>query len=207
MSTGTQIHRQTKVWKTASVKIQSTVHTPRPQQPTSAIKCAARSMATHEKPTRLLHPKRSCVHEPCAARAHVGGHAVVAQRLRLHYALHIGAPAVLARDQQAGRVHRALAHHHLLQGHTVQPCCGPGLALQPYSPVTSRQGESTARSPTTTCPKDTPLSRLALPIISHSNCHQAEALCAQPTTTCRIPHAQPSCGPQDNSLHVIEQLS
>ena len=46
-------------------------------------------------------------------RAHVGGHAVVAQRLRLHDALHVGAPAILARHQQARRVHRALAHHHL----------------------------------------------------------------------------------------------
>ncbi len=46
-------------------------------------------------------------------RAHVGRHAVVAQRLRLHDALHVGAPAVLARDQYARRVHRPLAHHDL----------------------------------------------------------------------------------------------
>jgi len=44
---------------------------------------------------------------------HVGGHGGVAQGLRLHDALHVGAPAVLARHQHTGRVHRALAHHHL----------------------------------------------------------------------------------------------
>mmetsp|Transcript_6459 Transcript_6459/g.16731 ORF Transcript_6459/g.16731 Transcript_6459/m.16731 type:complete len:555 (+) Transcript_6459:414-2078(+) len=46
--------------------------------------------------------------------AHVRAHGVVAQRLRLHDALHVGAPAVLARHQHARRVHNAVADHHLL---------------------------------------------------------------------------------------------
>mmetsp|Transcript_40471 Transcript_40471/g.120726 ORF Transcript_40471/g.120726 Transcript_40471/m.120726 type:complete len:506 (+) Transcript_40471:132-1649(+) len=47
-------------------------------------------------------------------RCHVRRHGVVPQRLRLHDALHVGAPAVLARHQHARRVDDAVRHKHLL---------------------------------------------------------------------------------------------
>lgn len=46
-------------------------------------------------------------------RAHVGGHGGVAQRLGLHEALHVGAPAVIARHQHARRLNCPLANNHL----------------------------------------------------------------------------------------------
>mmetsp|Transcript_4899 Transcript_4899/g.8877 ORF Transcript_4899/g.8877 Transcript_4899/m.8877 type:complete len:337 (+) Transcript_4899:607-1617(+) len=48
------------------------------------------------------------------APLHVFHRTVVAHSLRLHDALHVGAPPHLGRHQDAGRVVEALRHHHLL---------------------------------------------------------------------------------------------
>eukprot|EP00959_Pyramimonas_sp_CCMP1952_P094284 1972302-Pyramimonas_sp.AAC.1 len=46
--------------------------------------------------------------------SHVGGHGVVTERLRLHDALHVGGPSVLAGDKHAWGVDNAVGHQHLL---------------------------------------------------------------------------------------------
>merc|ERR1719487_1089894 len=62
----------------------------------------------------LLHDRVLRVDLHRLLRRHVGGHRVVAEGLGAHDALHVGGPAVLARNQDARRLGDALGHHHLL---------------------------------------------------------------------------------------------
>merc|ERR1712054_41903 len=62
----------------------------------------------------LLHDRVLRVDLHRLLRGHVGRHRVVAEGLGAHDALHVGGPAVLARNQDARRFRNALGHHHLL---------------------------------------------------------------------------------------------
>ena len=64
-------------------------------------------------------------------RAHVGAHGGVAQRLGLHEALHVGAPAVIARHQHARRLHRPRAYHHLPRKQMVLTLYQPAKSSMP----------------------------------------------------------------------------
>merc|ERR1719258_657209 len=62
----------------------------------------------------LLHDRVLRVDLHRLLGGHVRRHRVVAQRLRAHDALHVGGPAVLARDEDARRLGDALRHDNLL---------------------------------------------------------------------------------------------
>merc|ERR1712054_266562 len=62
----------------------------------------------------LLHDRVLRVDLHRLLRGHVRRHRVVAEGLGAHDALHVGGPAVLARNEDARRFRNALGHHHLL---------------------------------------------------------------------------------------------